>query len=312
MKARAAHALITNLYNVHEQPQGWQAWLSDLADFVGAQQAELENSRANALETRTGNKSMEGISATTDTTVVLNDQTRLRLVTSAARAIDHSRLQMLLPHLRRALAIEQEAGMPEVPQEQVAEHVLALLGLGVIVLQDNALVYTNPFARELLDSSGVFNCRGVQLSCADGENSKRLAGSLRDLSQRAATLCVLRGDVSGGPGAADIQVLCQVLPRGEGRIVLYLSRQTDHGGLLPLQIAHLSTRYGLTEKETRLVVGLAAGGTLASLAGEYHVSVHTLRTQLKSVFRKTGTHRQSALISLILHDVPQLYRSLPV
>jgi DNA-binding CsgD family transcriptional regulator len=45
---------------------------------------------------------------------------------------------------------------------------------------------------------------------------------------------------------------------------------------------------------------LASGLSVAEVARQLHVSHHTVRSHLKSLFQKTGTTPQSALVSRIL------------
>lgn len=61
----------------------------------------------------------------------------------------------------------------------------------------------------------------------------------------------------------------------------------------------LKTIYGLTEAECRLVLALHQGETTAEFAQNRTVSIHTVRNQLKSVFAKTNTTKQSELVRLI-------------
>jgi DNA-binding NarL/FixJ family response regulator len=58
--------------------------------------------------------------------------------------------------------------------------------------------------------------------------------------------------------------------------------------------------YELTRVEARLALGLVRGQQLDELATETKVSVHTVRSQLKQVFRKTDTNRQADLVKLLL------------
>ena len=58
--------------------------------------------------------------------------------------------------------------------------------------------------------------------------------------------------------------------------------------------------FSLTGAEAELVVGLCAGQTLEQAAAGRGTSVHTARAQLKSIFNKTGTHRQADLMALVL------------
>jgi DNA-binding CsgD family transcriptional regulator len=58
--------------------------------------------------------------------------------------------------------------------------------------------------------------------------------------------------------------------------------------------------YGLTPAEHMLCVSIAAGDDLKSWARKRHVSLHTVRTQLKSVFRKMGAARQQDIVRIWL------------
>ncbi|MFN0039178.1 MAG: helix-turn-helix transcriptional regulator [Burkholderiales bacterium] len=56
---------------------------------------------------------------------------------------------------------------------------------------------------------------------------------------------------------------------------------------------------GLSVAEARLVSALLEGGTLAEAAARVNVALNTAKTQLASVFSKTGTTRQSELVALV-------------
>jgi len=74
-----------------------------------------------------------------------------------------------------------------------------------------------------------------------------------------------------------------------------------HGSLemssLPTDL--LWRAFSLTDSEARLAEALLNGATLADFAKEREVSKQTLRNQLVGVMRKTGTRRQSELVSLL-------------
>lgn len=56
---------------------------------------------------------------------------------------------------------------------------------------------------------------------------------------------------------------------------------------------------GLTSAEARLAKALAKGATLAEIADDFNLSMKTVRTQLRSIFAKTETHRQSDLVAFL-------------
>jgi DNA-binding CsgD family transcriptional regulator len=61
----------------------------------------------------------------------------------------------------------------------------------------------------------------------------------------------------------------------------------------------LRERYRLTPREAELAQRLAAGDDLARAADVMGISLATARQHLKSIFEKTGTHRQAELVALI-------------
>jgi DNA-binding CsgD family transcriptional regulator len=67
----------------------------------------------------------------------------------------------------------------------------------------------------------------------------------------------------------------------------------------------LHCHFGLTPSEARLALHLITGETLRSAAAELHISYETARTQLKSIFSKTGTCRQAELVLVILTALPE-------
>ena len=57
--------------------------------------------------------------------------------------------------------------------------------------------------------------------------------------------------------------------------------------------------FGLTAAEFRLARKLASGFTLEDASAHLGISKNTARTQLRGLFEKTGTHRQSDLVALL-------------
>ena len=61
----------------------------------------------------------------------------------------------------------------------------------------------------------------------------------------------------------------------------------------------LAEFFGLSPAESRLAVALLGGKRLSEVSRDFGVQITTLRTQLSSVLRKTGTTRQVDLIRLL-------------
>ena len=64
--------------------------------------------------------------------------------------------------------------------------------------------------------------------------------------------------------------------------------------------AILARTFRLTPAEAKLACVIARGASPEIAAGELKISRETARNQLKSVFAKTDTHRQSELVALLL------------
>lgn len=64
--------------------------------------------------------------------------------------------------------------------------------------------------------------------------------------------------------------------------------------------ALLGSMFNLTPAEAHIAVQITKGQTLADIAAGKDITLWTIRTQLGSIFSKTGTRRQSDLVSLML------------
>jgi DNA-binding CsgD family transcriptional regulator len=62
--------------------------------------------------------------------------------------------------------------------------------------------------------------------------------------------------------------------------------------------ATLRSIFRLSEAEARLGAQLASGDSLQAAAGRLGIAKETSRSQLKSIFAKTGVHRQTELVAM--------------
>ena len=76
--------------------------------------------------------------------------------------------------------------------------------------------------------------------------------------------------------------------------------------------AQLQAFFRLTNAEAKLAARLADGSALGVAASELGIAKETSRSQLKSIFRKTGTHRQAELVALLMPIIRQLQSELPL
>lgn len=98
----------------------------------------------------------------------------------------------------------------------------------------------------------------------------------------------------------DLRLNCFALepnPINDIKILILLS---SPGLISDSQWQAFRNQHQLTGAELRLSAGLAKGLSLDDYSQKHQLSIHTARSQLKSVFAKTETRRQSDLVRLIL------------
>ena len=63
--------------------------------------------------------------------------------------------------------------------------------------------------------------------------------------------------------------------------------------------ASLQELFGLSSAEARLASRIATGESIDRIADEFRISKETARNHLKSIFAKTGVHRQAEFVALM-------------
>jgi DNA-binding CsgD family transcriptional regulator len=78
---------------------------------------------------------------------------------------------------------------------------------------------------------------------------------------------------------------------------------TDLEAGVSLPEHRLRELFGLTPAEARVTVALFEGQTAQEAAESLGISFHTVRVHLGRIFEKTGAHRQTDLVRLIMRVV---------
>lgn len=219
---------------------------------------------------------------------------------------------LLLPHLKRALRARAVIEGSD-RERRLYAGTLDRLAVGTLWVDRRCRVLgSNRVADEILAADD-----GLRLT------GRELRPSLR--SERLQLLeLVARVDGQRGPGPALVEGMTLTRPSGRPRLGVLVrpvpaSAGADYGPC-PAAVLHISdaersvgaspallrSLFGLTGAESALVLLLVEGLTLEAAAAHQDISRHTARSQLRSIFAKTGVTRQTELLRLVLRSVVPL------
>lgn len=210
-----------------------------------------------------------------------------------------SAIRRLFPHLRRALHLAMQQEVTSLAHNTQAE-LLQQQSVGVIGLgKHQQVLFANPFARALLGSLRNLGWRGQALR---DHSPLALMGRRAHQERKPQVIRVPsdKGVLVITAWASPPQETSHWLPS-----VSAASDQPLHTCLMVqllrpghrLTPALLQQLYGYTSAEARLAKELAQGTTVEDYANSFHVSVATVRTQLRQVLAKSGHARQQDLIA---------------
>ncbi|MGH6865361.1 MAG: helix-turn-helix transcriptional regulator [Methyloceanibacter sp.] len=223
----------------------------------------------------------------------------------------------LAPHLLRAVKVQRRLWQLRL-SEQLALTGLNLQNEGIILVDGTGrVVFVNGAVATLLGRRDQPRLDAGLLRAADPADANALSNLITVCAdaelgdgERGGTI-----DVARGTGRPPLRML--VVPFQAGR------RQFDVPWLgLPqpaavvivrdpererrLRKEHLTRRFRLTPAEADLALEIAKGDGREAAAGRLGISVGTARVHLTRVFDKTGVHRQTELVRLLLQSQAEI------
>jgi DNA-binding CsgD family transcriptional regulator len=222
---------------------------------------------------------------------------------------DESMLRHLIPHLRMAYQMADELFQ----ERRMAELGTAVLhGLrtpAIVVDRSLKLVFANSAAKELLDRADGLTQVFGHLSCVMVADSASMGNYISALTAaqsipRGMSLRVRRASGCRPYLCLGQSIAGSILPSGQREPPLATLFVRDPSVRDILEPEALQKLYGFSPAEAAIAHALLRGQTLDDAARERGISYGTARTQLKSLFGKTGCRRQSDLIALLLASQP--------
>jgi DNA-binding CsgD family transcriptional regulator len=217
---------------------------------------------------------------------------------------DMALLNRLTPHLQRAIQMRQRLADVQFSQQLSAASLDVLAMPTMVVNEFGVVAHANRSAqgllsgrRELWLESGHLHNRSQALTHQINlEITKAIQASRGCAGEAPGVVLIPRS------GRKDLLLLVSPLPltetarmRGGALVVAFDCEQQPR-----TRPALLQQLFGLSEAEAALAISLCGGRTLEEVSIERGTSLHTVRSQLKNIFNKTGTGRQADLVSLLL------------
>ncbi len=163
------------------------------------------------------------------------------------------------------------------------------------------VLFANPAAEALLARAPSLGTRGGSVVAARDADDRRLQRLIDTaVTAGAGGEMLIRQDAAQSIGvlvipAGPLPTLYDLAPVPAALVLL-----DDWARRATPSTYGLGLRFGLTDSEAALARGLIDGKRLSEIAAARHVSVETVRTQLRSLFRKTGATRQADLLRILL------------
>ena len=214
-----------------------------------------------------------------------------------------SAFEKLSPHFAgamqvRALRLAQER------RQNLAERTAAETAMSVVYLNSTGkIIEAEPAAEALLTEGSLLKRRGGYLSVSPNAKGPSNEELLRFVANAKGAELALR--LVSGKG---LVLRLRAYPVGPDLLnIASAGASVDSVALVierlpaqrPIDIEAFSLAYSLTPSETRLIGALAMTLSATAAAESLGVSRNTAKTQLSSIFSKTGVENQAALMLLL-------------
>lgn len=181
------------------------------------------------------------------------------------------------------------------------------LPMGVIICDAKATVtFCNTHADDFIglrDGLNVDHGKTLRLARSDEtqelHNLISVAAQNRTSAREGGALSVTRPSYARAFSLLIVPLTQDQHAGAQGAVAIFV---TDPERYNEPPTAILARLYGLTDAEARLLQALIVGKKLETVAEENGVSLNTVRSHLKQVFRKTDTNRQPELVSLVMNS----------
>lgn len=306
--------LIGLIYEAAIKPSKWTDLLNALAELVDHAEKQPNKAEQSLLSVIPGITNIDNKDSNTSISETLKSITNIDEEETESSSTDIGQVNdLLMGHFARAIKIAKRlVDIDE--QHNVVLSLLDRMPIALVLVDAKArVIETNALADEIfLSETGLMIKSGI-LESGCGSN-KRLSDAIDIMSKHDSA--ITRG-----------QALSITNEQTQNNIMLFLAPLKQHGSQQKASVAvfisqrksqplalpkEFSELYGLTTKELEVTEQLVRGLSIKEISEEATVSLHTVRSQVKSVLKKTATSRQAELVSLVYNGMGDYVSSIPV
>ncbi|MFK0570372.1 helix-turn-helix transcriptional regulator [Endozoicomonas sp.] len=227
---------------------------------------------------------------------------------------DRTFCELILPHLRRALNINNQIIHNQSLRNLYSQAISRLSIATLIIDRKSNIVEQNLFSSHILESGDGFKVVAGRLEAYYPSDNKALKILIKEVFDRTGdrlkSSLPLAMSVSRPSGEVNLGLVIEMIPRfdisdhnNNSYAVVYIR---DSAGTSKASSDIAKKLFGLTPSETALSLQLANGLSLEEAATSLGIRRNTARAHLRSIFSKTGIKRQSDLVRIFLNSVAAL------
>jgi DNA-binding CsgD family transcriptional regulator len=266
--------LATRYYKEWAQPQGWVDCVHAILDKSATSSAHVSILR-------------------NESSGVADDPTR-------------ARMQLIVPHLRRAILIGKVIDLKTAESDSLADSVDGI-SAGMFLVDESArIVHANASGHAMLAQGSVLRAVGGKLLTKDASAEQALnevcaMAERGDAAVGAKGIAIPLTVIEGTRYVAHVLPLTSGARRQAGAMYAAAAAVFVHKAALdaPSPPEVIGKLYKLTPTELRVLVALMQVGSASEVAEALGIAESTVRTHLLRLFAKTGTKGQSDLIKLV-------------
>ena len=219
---------------------------------------------------------------------------------------ERRQVAVVLPHLQRALRLRHR-GAATLQAHAPALQALDRIDTGVLVVDGVCIIHqASAMAERLLRDNSELGVVAGRLALAQPALQDTLLAMVRaalgiasgNAARAAAALCIPR--LNRLPLALEVMPLrASSLSLEQQPAVLIFIRDPE----APIAAERVRELFGLTRTEAAVAAALGRGSAPDAIAAGMGIGLATVRSHLKSILAKTGTHRQAELVTLLARSI---------